>query len=269
MSKKLSKKSIKKKIKITLKESIKKFFHNKEVQVFHPLDLIFPKERRIRSLIGGLETSLGTRVWEPVAKELAKNNGFTVLNEKEFNDSVPVIETALMHKLSDFKTNKLLNKDVLCVDHFAATKKYMKENKILTSSYTKIPKGEGVDLWLQKNGTEYLIDLKTTQVNAGSGPKFLENVLKWYTYQALKGVKKTKCFIGFPFNPHKKNDFWKKEGGKIAPLLQDKEAYVADNFWDMLSGHKNSTEMIFEVFEELGQENFGSEFEDIFTNHSD
>ena len=69
--------------------------------------------------------------------------------------------------------------------------------------------------------------------------------------------------IGFPFNPHKK-DFWIKEGGKIAPLLKNKEADVADDFWDMLSGFSNTTDLIFETFRELGEENFGDEFEKIF-----
>ena len=64
-------------IKLTVSKSIMSFFQNKEVKVSHPLDLIFPRERQIRSLIGGLETSLGTQVWEPLAKMFAKNNGFS------------------------------------------------------------------------------------------------------------------------------------------------------------------------------------------------
>ena len=73
-------------IKSTVEDSINAFFSGKDVKVEHVLDLIFPKERRIRSLIGGLETSLGTRVWEPLAKAFANNNGFTVKDEKIFNN---------------------------------------------------------------------------------------------------------------------------------------------------------------------------------------
>ena len=94
---------LKKEIKVAIKDSVEAFFLGKEVKVVHPLDLIFPKERRIRSLIGGLETSLGTRVWEPIAKTLAKNNGYTVLNEKDFNQSVAVIPQSIQHMLSNFK----------------------------------------------------------------------------------------------------------------------------------------------------------------------
>lgn len=49
--------NIKIKIKETLKTSLRNFFKNRKVKTFHVLDYIFPVERRIRSLIGGLETS--------------------------------------------------------------------------------------------------------------------------------------------------------------------------------------------------------------------
>jgi len=73
---------LKAEIKQSIEASIRKFFRRKKVKVTHVLDLIFPVERRIRSLIGGLETSMGTTVWEPVAKVLAKANGFTVEDRK-------------------------------------------------------------------------------------------------------------------------------------------------------------------------------------------
>ncbi|MHC5725610.1 MAG: TdeIII family type II restriction endonuclease, partial [Nostoc sp.] len=59
---------IKERIKENLKISIRKFFNNKKVKNYQVLDDIFPNERRIRSLIGGLETSLGTTFWEPISK---------------------------------------------------------------------------------------------------------------------------------------------------------------------------------------------------------
>ena len=68
--------TVKQQIKENLKNSIRNFFKKKEVKNYQVLDDIFPNERRIRSLIGGLETSLGTTFWEPIAKTLAKLNGF-------------------------------------------------------------------------------------------------------------------------------------------------------------------------------------------------
>lgn len=260
---------LKKEIKVAIKDSVEAFFLGKEVKVVHPLDLIFPKERRIRSLIGGLETSLGTRVWEPIAKTLAKNNGYTVLNEKDFNQSVAVIPQSIQHKLSDFKNEKLRNQNISCSSFFNQVKNYINENNITVNNFSKIPKGEGVDIWLRKNDQDFLIDIKTTQLNSGGGPKFLENLLKWYAYKALSNSHiDTKCMLGFPFNPHKEKDFWKREGGKISPLLKNEEAYVADDFWDLLSGFSNTTEFIFGIFKELGDEGFGDQFNKIFETPS-
>lgn len=262
---KMKKLKIKKEIKLAIKDSLQNFFRGKEVKVVHPLDLIFPKERRIRSLIGGLETSLGTRVWEPIAKTLAKNNDYTVLDEKEFNDSIGKIPKVLMHKLSDFKNKKLENENLLCSSYFKDINDFISSKNISADGYSKIPKGEGVDIWLRKGNKEYFIDIKTTQLNSGGGPKFLENILKWYTYKALSNSETDlQCFLGFPFNPHKDKDFWKKEGGKISPLQKNEEAFVADDFWNLLSGFDNTTEFIFDIFRELGEEDFGEQFQEIF-----
>ena len=60
----LTHKQIQELISTTVSQSIHSFFEGKEVNVTHMLDHIFPRERKIRSLIGGLETSMGTRVWK-------------------------------------------------------------------------------------------------------------------------------------------------------------------------------------------------------------
>ncbi len=69
-------------IRETVKTSIISFAHRALTKKakFQILDLIIPKERKIRSIVGGLETSLGTTLWEPLAKALAKENGFQVIN---------------------------------------------------------------------------------------------------------------------------------------------------------------------------------------------
>ena len=165
-------------IKHTVSKSIESFFLNKKVTVSHPLDLIFPKERRIRSLIGGLETSLGTKVWEPLAKMFAQNNGFEVLDEKELNASVLRIPEDVMHKLSDFENKKLNNPALPHSLYKKEIADFISMKNIKPNERRKMPKGEGVDVWLKKDGQELLIDIKTVQLNAGGGPKFNKNLLK-------------------------------------------------------------------------------------------
>ena len=252
-------------IKHTVSKSIESFFLNKKVTVSHPLDLIFPKERRIRSLIGGLETSLGTKVWEPLAKMFAKNNGFEVLDEKELNASVLRIPEDVMHKLSDFENKKLNNPALPHSLYKKEIADFISMKNIKPNERRRMPKGEGVDVWLKKDGQELLIDIKTVQLNAGGGPKFNKNLLKWYTFRALELSEhaNTRCMLAFPFNPHKK-DYWKKEGGKVLPLIFSEEALVGNEFWDLLSGETNTLELILDAFREMGEENFGNQFDYIF-----
>ena len=49
-----------------------------------------------------------------------------------------------------------------------------------------MPKGEGVDLWIEKNNIEYMFDIKTVQVNAGTGYKLSRNMCNWHAYRILK-----------------------------------------------------------------------------------
>jgi len=250
----------------TIKNSIQNFFKDKEVKVEHVLDLIFPKERRIRSLIGGLETSLGTQLWEPLAKVFAEQGGFSVLDEKHLNLSVPVIPEDIRNKIASFSARKTKDNSLLHSDFFDELVNYIEKENISVDEYQKMPKGEGVDIWLKKDGVEYLIDIKTTQLNAGGGPKFNNNLLNWNAYRALDGVRSPiKSFIAFPFNPHKNKDFWSKEKGKVSPLIPATEALVGDEFWGVLLGQKNITDMIFSEFRKLGEEDFGAQFDDIFT----
>lgn len=257
--------SIEKIVHDTIKNSISDFFRGKEVKVEHVLDLIFPRERRIRSLIGGLETSLGTRLWEPLAKAFAKEGGFEVLPEKHYNEKVPVIPEEVRNFIASFLEKKKNNPSLKISEFEESLRQFIEVNNITVSTYQKMPKGEGVDIWLKKEGREYLIDIKTTQINAGSGPKFTTNMLNWVAYQLLTDIKKQSRYIlAFPFNPHTNKDFWAKEGGKASPLIPSVEALVADEFWDMLYGKENTTKLIFKEFAKLGENDFGSQFNSIF-----
>jgi hypothetical protein len=44
---------------------------------------LFPDEMRTSSIIQGIQTSLGTTLWEKIALEFALNSGFKVLNPRE------------------------------------------------------------------------------------------------------------------------------------------------------------------------------------------
>lgn len=256
----LTNKQIQELISTTVSQNIHSFFSGKEVKTTHMLDHIFPRERKIRSLIGGLETSMGTRVWEPLAKSFAASNEYIVVDEAIFNNEVPKIPTELIRFIADWENIKLSNPAVALSLFWQEVNEFVDANIDREAlEFSSIPKGQGVDVILVKNDTYYFFDLKTTQLNAGGGPKFLRNILCWYSYGALLGIKNMKCFLAFPFDPHK-GLFWKRESGKVSPLIPKQEAFVADEFWDFLTGIEGTTEIIESTFKKLGNEGFGTQF---------
>ena len=78
----------------------------------------------------------------------------------------------------------------------------------------------------------------------------------------MKNTNDVVCFIAFPFALHK-GKFWVKEARKVSPLISSVEAYVANEFSDLLSGLTGTTEIIESTFKELGSD-FGLQFEDYF-----
>ncbi|MCC8255822.1 TdeIII family type II restriction endonuclease [Vibrio campbellii] len=248
----------------TVSRSIHDFFQGKEVKTTHMLDHVFPRERKIRSLIGGLETSMGTRVWEPLAKSFASHNGFFVHNEDNFNREVFVIPPNILAFIAQWEEKKLRNPTI------PLSQFWVEVNLLISSSVDSkdlerapMPKGQGVDVILTRDNISYFFDIKTTQLNAGGDPKFLRNLLCWYTHAALMGFRDIECFLAFPFDPHN-GKFWIKEGGKVSPLIPNEEAYVADGFWDVLTGVKGTTAIIESTFKELGSSGFGEQFQHHF-----
>ena len=248
-----------------LRKSIDNYFKDWKYDKFTPLDLIFPKERIITSAIQGLATSLGTKLWENIAIELAKKNGFVNMEATKFNKAVPVIPDLIRNKLSKFESEKTRNYKMEFDSFFEEIKNEIQKEKITSTGIEKMPKGMGADLWLKKNNTEYLIDIKTVKINAGDGNKYNKTLLQWYTYCALQNKESVKCLIAFPYNPYEKQDYWIKEGGKVKPLIPEKEAVVADQFWDFISGEKNTTQQILDAFKKLRDENIGKKYIKKFT----
>jgi hypothetical protein len=251
-------------ISTTIKDSISRFFNGKDVKTVHFLDELFPRERRIRSLIGGLETSLGTQLWEPLANAFAKHNGFTIKDVKVFNSRVPILPKEVVNLIATWMQKKDANPKLTHISFVNELKEVLTKEQYKELNYQQIPKGEGIDIWISKNGVEYIYDIKTNQINAGGGPKFNHNILNWYAYRLLMDPSvNIKCQLAFPFNPHK-TDFWAKEGGKIAPLIPKIEAVVGDEFWDFLLGESNTEKLIFDSFKTIGEEGFADQFSHIF-----
>ncbi|TAE58304.1 MAG: TdeIII family type II restriction endonuclease [Nostocales cyanobacterium] len=260
--------STKKIIKENLKKSIRNFFKHQKNPNYQVLDDIFPIERRIRSLIGGLETSLGTTCWEPIAKTLATLNGFEIVTAKILKpEPFPTILQNELNQLIDERENKYNTRRVLteeCIERLRNAALQINPEEIV--KYTSPPPGTGVDIHFYKNGIEYIFDIKTTQPNQSGFKGFNKQLLEWYAYRFAKTPNvKLEARIAIPFNPFKKSWYEKQKSMLFgSPLDIERDIWVENEFWDFCSGQKNTFEDLQSLFIELGTENFAAEFHDIF-----
>ncbi len=234
-------------IKIAVKQSIANFAKKslKKKAKFQILDLLIPKERKIRSIVGGLEGSLGTTLWEPLAKVLAAGNGFQVIDaDLEAPANIPAnLSSVLQTIIADRNDGGIL---------YSATESHEAIQKVCQSfikspltAFGKAPNGSGVDIWLVKDGINYFFDVKTVQPNLSSLKSCLKQVLTWYAYFYARNPTGTaQARIVFPYNPDPEKSFWNVVIGGGKPLEKDTEAWVGNQFWNFCSGVENTFEII-------------------------
>jgi len=245
-------------IKKNLKESLYKYIVGFSCKNFQPLDLLIPKERKIRSVVGGLETSMGTTVWQPIAKILARNNGFKIIEEKILRPTP--FPKELERELGTLITLRE-NKDTWinsrkCVEQFRKICRRINKSK---TQYVSPAPGTGVDVHFGKKGVEYAYDIKTVQPNLGSIKSFNKEILEWYAYRIFKNPEvNIECKIAYPYNPYS-NDFWGHSPHNQGVLEPRVDAVVENGFWDFISGLKNTYKQIASIFVELNDEGFGEE----------
>jgi hypothetical protein len=232
---------------------------------FQVLDLIMPHERKIRSIVGGLETSFGTTLWEGLAIELAQQNNFEVcdkrnlLKPENFHEKteriIRLVQNDREHERGEYnaETSHLAIKD--------ACRGIEYEPDVFVSP----PAGHGIDVWLKKDGIDYWFDIKTVHPNVGGYQRFLKQILNWYAYYYSRWPHgHLEARIVFPYNPHDRC-FWDATPRGGLPLERGQEGWVADDFWDFCTGNKESTSCLFEGFKKIGEEGMVSEIlKDLF-----
>jgi hypothetical protein len=232
---------------------------------------LFPEESNIRSVMGGLETSLGTTLWERIASQIAKMNGFEVLNPKvDFVQPtvMPVKITNLIAKHKDIREVANANVPIANYIKELSTEINALGANEIPASYKKLTKGSGVDIFLRKDHAEYAFDLKTVQINAGSGTKFNETLMKWLAFSALyqKHAGTNYSFnahIVIPYDPHTESNWWTEFGERAYPLDKT-DILLADEFWDLISGRKNTLAQITKAFNQLANDGFQDIYKDFF-----
>lgn len=196
------------------------------------------------SFIHSLNTSFGTTIFEPVAAELARGNGFKAATQTKVGDLISseserVIDEILRPIITgDTRPDKKSELDRI---REVATKGEMRKIKP-----TKI------DLMVEKNNEFWLFDIKSPKPNMGEFKGFKRTLLEWAAVLFAQN-KNAKVYtgIGILYNPYepKPYDRWTMAGLLDLP----NELKVAEEFWDFLGGDNAYNELL-DCFERVGIE---------------
>lgn len=240
-------KEYKKHIVETIKSCLRNKFQNYKPETdympFH-YRLLGKDRMALFSFLQSLNTTFGTSIYEPVAKELAKTTFKEVYTQHKLGS---IITQEAQNEIQEIMNYLSMSGEV---DKNAEAEKIRvvaqsgKQNKLTSIK---------VDLFLvSKQGEVFMFDLKTVKPNKGDFISYKRNLLEWlavYFYHNPKANAKT--FIAIPYNPYEPKQYarWTMKG----MLDLKEEVKVADEFWDFLAG-RGTYQILLNCFEQAGIE---------------
>jgi hypothetical protein len=204
----------------------------------HPLtSLVFPSQSMTRSQIGGLETSLGTGLWQQLAKRLAEANKLEVLKPG-------AVESPKEGSIAAKSAEALMAVAVKGTPLDTVSAKVAKEVKAMASQpadWERLKKGDGVDFHFKKGNTEYAVDIKTAHLNAKNGYTFHDMLKRWVVYRQLRASGKVvfRARLVIPYDSEYDEsegacDWWSVHKGKASPLTRQ-DVWIGNEFWKELT----------------------------------
>lgn len=222
----------------------------------HPLtSQVFPEQATTRSQIGGLETSLGTGLWQRLAKRLAAANKVEVLEAGVVESPKESSETARLARELERHAIEGTALDEVSARIAAAVRLL----PLHAGSWMRLKKGDGVDFHFRKNGTEYAVDIKTAHLNAKNGSTFHDMLKRWIVYRQLKaaGAVEFRARLVIPYDSRHDDsagaqDWWEVNSGKAKPLARS-DVWIGNEFWAELTDCSDAWNAIRRGFEDVAE----------------
>lgn len=229
----------------TIKESLSVKFKNYKPETdnmpFH-YRLLGRDRMALFSFIQSLNTTFGISIYEPVAKELAKEKFKEVYTQFVLGKLISnKAQSEIQSIMNDLSIDGEVNKEI----------ETERIRKVAQSGNINNFRSVKVDLMLVSNDDEvFMFDLKTVKPNKGDFISYKRNMLEWlavYFYQNPK--QKVNTLIAIPYNPYEPEPYkrWTMKG----MLDTKKEVIVAEEFWDFLAG-EGTYNVLLDCFEIAG-----------------
>lgn len=230
-------------IKICLRNKFYKYKPETENMPFH-YRLLGKDRMALFSFLQSLNTTFGTSIYEPVAKEIAKEIFKDVQTQYTLGNLITInAQNEIQKIMNNLSMGANVNK-------IRETEQIRKVAQVGTVRKLKSVK---VDLFLiSKTEEVFMFDLKTVKPNKGDFISFKRNMLEWLAVYFYKHPKaKVSTLISIPYNPYEPKPYarWTMKG----MLDLKEEVKVAEEFWDFLGGNDTYTELL-DCFEDAGIE---------------
>jgi type II restriction enzyme len=230
-------------IKICLRNKFQNYKPETDNMPFH-YRLLGKDRMALFSFLQSLNTTFGTSIYEPVAKELAKITFKEVYTQYNLGN---IIAEGAQNEIQ-----KIINKLSVggAVDKESETERI---RKVAQSGNQNKLKSVKVDLFLvSKRDEVFMFDLKTVKPNKGDFISYKRNMLEWLAVYFFQNPKvKAHTLISIPYNPYEPKPYmrWTMKG----MLDLKKEVKIAEEFWDFLAGEETYMDLL-DCFEQAGIE---------------
>jgi len=230
-------------IKVCLRAKFQDYKPETDNMPFH-YRLLGKDRMALFSFIQSLNTTFGTSIYEPVAKELAKETFKEVHTQYKLGN---IITQDAQNEIQRVMNDLSVGGDVNKADETERIRKVAQSGKLNKLKSVK------VDLFLiSKEDEVFMFDLKTVKPNKGDFISYKRNMLEWlavFFYQHPKA--KVNTLISIPYNPYEPEPYkrWTMKG----MLDLKKEVKVAEEFWDFLAG-EGTYKNLLDCFEKAGIE---------------
>jgi hypothetical protein len=210
------------------------------------------------SFIHSLNTNFGTTIFEPVAKILASNTFVSAESQQVAGTSISSEAHVVIQTIMDNLSTAV---SAPCkMDETELIRSVCQNGQMREVKPTK------VDIKLiSRDGTIYLIDLKTAKPNAGGFKEYKRTLLEWVAATlATDPSAKIETLIAIPYNPYEPHPYarWTIRG----MLDLKNELKVAEEFWDFLGGSGAYIELL-SIFEKVGIE-LRQEIDEYFSKYN-
>ena len=195
--------------------------------------------------IHSLNTSFGTKIFEPVALALAQEKFAKAKSQQVAGRRISQAAQAEIQRIMDdlgvsaAEPNK--------PEEIERIRKVAREGDMVNVKLTKI------DLMVEsKEGSRFLFDIKTAKPNAGGFKELKRTLLEWVAVTlAMNPEAEIHTLIAIPYNPYAPKPYQRWTIRGLLDLKQ--ELKVAEEFWDFLGG-ENSYDSLLDCFQRVGME---------------